>query len=63
LACFCSSVLHDITEAKRLFETVEQIFERGSTPMIMVCGCDFGALIETNTGRRESRSILARWCQ
>jgi hypothetical protein len=31
-----AAVLHDITEAKRLFETVEQIFERGSTPMIMV---------------------------
>jgi hypothetical protein len=29
---------HDITEAKRMLETVEQIFERGSTPMVMVCG-------------------------
>jgi PAS domain-containing protein len=29
-------ILHDITESRRLFEIVEQIFERGSSPMIMV---------------------------
>jgi PAS domain-containing protein len=27
---------HDITESKRIHETVEQIFERGGTPMVMV---------------------------
>jgi hypothetical protein len=29
---------HDITESKCMLETVEQIFERGSTPMVMVFG-------------------------
>lgn len=29
-------MLHDITDQKRLFETVEQIFEKGSTPMILI---------------------------
>jgi hypothetical protein len=30
-------ILHDITESRKLFETVEQIFEKADSPMIMVC--------------------------
>jgi hypothetical protein len=30
-------ILNDITDAKRIHETVEQIFEHGSSPIILVC--------------------------
>jgi PAS domain S-box-containing protein len=30
-------MLHDLSDIKRLLETVEQIFEKGSSPIVMVC--------------------------
>jgi hypothetical protein len=40
-------ILNDITDAKRIHETVEQIFERGSSPIILVCMDD--KILSTST--------------
>jgi hypothetical protein len=34
-------ILNDVTEARAMLETVEQVFEKADSPMIMVCSSSF----------------------
>jgi hypothetical protein len=38
---FAVGILNDVTEARAMLETVEQVFEKADSPMIMVCSSSF----------------------